>query len=134
MALKNIFKRKKEKEKKEKTKKQEKTEPKTKEVKAPKKEKKKVSEIAYRVLIAPHITEKATNLTSQNQYVFKVFKKANKIEIKKAIEQIYGVDVLDVKIINIPRKPKRLGGIRGWKKGYKKAIVKIKKGQKIELT
>jgi len=56
-----------------------------------------------------------------------------KLEIKKAIEGLYGVDVLSVKVINIPKRRRRLGRITGWRKGYKKAIVKIKKGQKIEI-
>ena len=88
---------------------------------------------AYRILKAPQVTEKATELAKQNQYVFKVYPGANKIEIKKAIEDLYEVDVLDVKIIKVPRKRRRLGRIRGWRKGYKKAIVKIKEGQKIEV-
>lgn len=88
---------------------------------------------AYRVLETPHITEKATDLIKQNQYVFKVFPEANKIEIKKAIEDIYGVDVISVKIIKVPARRRRLGRISGWRKGYKKAIVKIKEGQKIEV-
>jgi len=98
----------------------------------PEKEKKVVGE-AYRILKTPHITEKATDLVKKNQYVFKVFPEANKTEIKKAIEDLYGVDVESVKTINVPRKQRRLGRIRGWRKGYKKAIVKIKEGQKIEV-
>jgi large subunit ribosomal protein L23 len=97
----------------------------------PKKEVK-ISE-AYRILEAPHITEKATALAGKNQYVFKVWSKANKTEIKKAIEDLYGVEVLDVKTINLPAKRRRLGRIEGWRKGYKKAIVRIKEGQKIEI-
>ena len=88
---------------------------------------------AYRVLKTPQVTEKATDLVKKNQYVFKVWPRANKVEIKKAIENLYGVDVLDVKIIRVPAKRRRLGRIRGWRKGYKKAIVKIKEGQKIEV-
>lgn len=87
----------------------------------------------FRTLKIPHITEKATDLAQNNQYVFRVFPKTNKIELKKAIKDIYGVDVVSVKIINVPLKKKRLGRIQGIKPGYKKAIVKIKKGQKIEL-
>ena len=86
-----------------------------------------------KILISPRITEKATAISQKNQYVFKVFPKANKTEIKKAIEDLYKVEVLDVKIINVPAKRRRLGRISGWKKGYKKAIVKIKEGQKIEV-
>lgn len=88
---------------------------------------------AWKALKFPSITEKATDLTKQNQYAFKVWKRANKIEIRKAIEDIYGVDVTSVKIINIPSKKRRLGKTTGVKKGYKKAMVKIKEGQKIEV-
>ena len=87
----------------------------------------------YRILKAPHITEKATDLAKINQYVFKVYPKANKTEIKKAIEELYNINVLDVKIINISRKKRRVGKTLGWKKGYKKAIIKIEKGQKIDV-
>lgn len=108
------------------------------EVKVERKEKKqkkapKISKLAHRVLKEPHITEKATDLVSQNQYIFKVSQRANKNQIKKAIETLYDVNVAKVQIINIPKKQRRLGRISGFKKGYKKAIVKIKKGQKIEL-
>jgi len=87
----------------------------------------------YGIVKKPHISEKATNLGQINQYVFKVFSKARKSEIKKAIERIYRVDVLTVNIIAIPAKKRRLGRTMGFKQGYKKAVVKIKKGQKIEI-
>lgn len=92
-----------------------------------------ISGIAYKVLRRPHITEKATDLAGQNQYIFEVFRGVNKIEVKKAIEDVYGVDVMGVKIVNIPKKKRRLGKTEGWRQGYKKAIVKIKEGQKIEV-
>lgn len=95
--------------------------------------KRKASQMAAKVLDSPHITEKAAILGEANRYVFKVFKDANKNEIKKAIEDNYGVDVVAVKIINVSRKQRRLGRQKGWKKGYKKAIVKVKEGQKIEI-
>jgi len=85
------------------------------------------------ILINPQITEKTTMLGQKNQYIFRVVRGANKNEIKKAIEKIYGVRVVDVKIINLPGKKRRIGRISGWKSGYKKAIVKIKEGQKIEV-
>lgn len=95
--------------------------------------KKKIGE-AYRVLKTPHITEKATDLVKKNQYVFKVFQDANKVDIKKAVEEVYsGVDVVSVRIIKVPRKKRRLGKISGFRKGYKKAIIKLKEGQKIEV-
>jgi len=138
MAIRDIFKKKKkEKRKKEKIKGE--VKPEVEEKKPPeevlpkvKVREKRVGE-AYRVLEALHITEKATGLTKQNQYVFKVFPEANKVEIKKAIEDLYGVDVISVKIIKVPPRRRRLGRISGWRKGYKKAIVKIKEGQKIEV-
>jgi len=94
---------------------------------------KKTERFAWRVIKEPHITEKATFLAERNEYVFKVFPEANKPEIKKAIEEIYGVDVEEVRIINVPRKKRKRGRIEGWKKGYKKAIVKVKEGQAIEI-
>jgi len=90
-------------------------------------------EQGYQVLKSVHITEKATELAEKNQYIFKVFENANKQEIKKVVESIYSVDVVSVRTINIHRKRKRLGKSIGWKQGYKKAIVKIKKGQEIEI-
>ena len=102
-------------------------------VTVPKREKKKVVGEAYRILKTPHVTEKAADLAEKNQYVFKVWPGVNKTEIGKAIEDIYGVDVLSVKIIKVPRKKRRLGKVQGWRKGYKKAIIRIKEGQKIEV-
>lgn len=129
MAILDIFKK-----KKKKVEKKEKPIEKPVEVKPqPKPKPKKISEVAYRVLKEPQVTEKATDLTQKNQYVFKVYPRANKPEIKKAVEDLYGVNVSDVKIIKVPRKQRRLGRIEGWRKGYKKAIVKIAKGQKIEV-
>ncbi len=85
------------------------------------------------VLKAPQITEKATSLAKGNQYAFKVSADANKVQVKKAVEKLYGVDVIGVKIIKAQKKRRRVGGISGWTKAYKKAVVRIKEGQKIEL-
>jgi large subunit ribosomal protein L23 len=83
----------------------------------------------------PHITEKAAFLAEKNnQYVFRVTDNANKKEIKKAVEDIFGVEVEKVRIANIPSKRKIVKGIEGSKKGYKKAIVQVKQGQKIEIV
>ena len=103
------------------------------EVRPPQAKREKVIGEAYRILKTPQVTEKATDLVKKNQYVFKVYSRANKNEVKKAIESVYGVDVISVRIINVPAKRRRLGRQRGWRKGYKKAIVKIKEGQKIEV-
>ena len=132
MDLRNIFKKKKKPEEKHETKKVREVEVKEKIV-VPKRERKTVISEVHQILKSPHVTEKASDLAGRNKYVFKVGLGTNKIEIKKAIQSIYGVDVLDVRTIKIPRKQRRLGRQKGWRKCYKKAIVKIKEGQKIEV-
>ena len=88
---------------------------------------------SYEVIKEPHISEKSTNLGQENKYVFKIYKNTNKPEIKKAVEGIYGVDVLSVNVIKIPKKKRRLGRTEGFRKSYNKAVVTIKEGQKIEI-
>lgn len=89
---------------------------------------------SYGVIKEPVITEKATHLNSFNKYVFKVYPDANKLMVKNAIEKLYkGVEVKDIRIINVRGKQRRLGRFEGFKPGYKKAIVTLKKG-KIELA
>ena len=147
MALRNIFKRKKQppsppapdkdladEEKKEVKKTIEKPteKPEVKEKRSAKRKKTKGG-LSYLILKEPHITEKTTALAKKNQYVFKVYPRTNKIEIKKAVEKLYGVDVLAVRIINIPRKKRVLGRRSGWRKGYKKALIKVREGQKIDV-
>ena len=87
----------------------------------------------YRILKEPHISEKATKLSDERKYTFKVFFQANKNQIKKAISNLYGVRVKHVKIINIKPKKRTLRGIEGTKIGYKKAIVTLEQGEKIEI-
>jgi len=94
---------------------------------------KKTAGFSYEVIKEPHISEKATNLSENNKYVFKIYKNTNKPEIKKAIEGIYGVNVLNVNIIKIPKKKRRLGRTEGFRKAYNKAVVTIREGQKIEV-
>jgi len=93
----------------------------------------KESKTAWRILREPHVTEKATDLTHLNQYAFKVFNNPSKPEIKKAVEQVYGVEVEKVRKISIKGKTRRRGRHIGWKPGYKKAVVTLKKGDKIEV-
>ncbi|MBU1289669.1 50S ribosomal protein L23 [Patescibacteria group bacterium] len=93
---------------------------------------------AYRVIKEPHITEKASYLGEQNKYAFKIYPKANKSEVKKAVEALYGTKVEKVNIIHSAPKKRRVGRSEGWrgglKKGFKKAIVTLKKGEKIEIV
>lgn len=79
------------------------------------------------------ITEKADRLREMNCYQFEVHKKANKHQIKEAVEKLFNVKVIDVKVANFRGKPRRLGRSIGYKSGYKKASVTIKPGQKIEI-
>ena len=88
----------------------------------------------YDKILFPVVTEKSTNLSEQNKIVFKVLNNANKKNIKKNVEKIFKVNVIKVNIIN---KKQRIKVTRGNKiniKGYKKAIVTLKKGQNIDLT
>lgn len=87
----------------------------------------------YKILKEPQISEKATQLSDENKYTFKVYPQANKVQIKKAISNLYGVKVKDIKIINIKSKKRVLRGIEGRKSGYKKAIVTLAEGYKIEI-
>ena len=87
----------------------------------------------YDILKAPIITEQSTKMIeSQNRYTFKVDRKANKVEIKKAVETIFNVKVLSVNTINVLPKFKRMGKYEGYKSAYKKAVVKLAEGQKID--
>ena len=88
----------------------------------------------YDKILSPIVTEKSTNLSDQNKIIFKVHNKANKKNLKTNIEKIFKVNVIKVNIIN---KKTRLKTTRGKKvkvKGYKKAIITLKKGQNIDLT
>ena len=87
----------------------------------------------FDIIKEPIITEKSMQLVEyNNSYTFVVERKANKVEIKKAIEQIFGVTVLNVRTINVRPKKKRMGQYEGYKSGYKKAIVKLVDGDSIE--
>ena len=90
------------------------------------------------VLIRPILTEKANAQQEKlRRYAFKVNRKANKLEIKKAIEQFYGITVTDVNTVVVPSKVRsrstKAGVITGRKSGYKKALVTIAEGDSIDL-
>jgi len=85
------------------------------------------------VVIRPIITEKSTALREHNCYVFQVAPWANKIEIKKAVEELYKVTVLKVRTVNVRGKKKRLGRFEGKKPDWKKAICTLKEGDTIEF-
>ena len=87
----------------------------------------------YEVLIKPIVTEKTTGLMEENKYTFKVDPKANKIEIKYAVETIFKVNVTDVKTMNVAGKMKRQGRTQGLTPSWKKAIVTLKAGQRLPI-
>lgn len=88
---------------------------------------------SFRVLVKPLITEKATELGTQNKYAFVVTGAANKIEVAKAIQAVYGVKALNVNIICMKGKVVTRGRIKGQRKDWKKAIVTLKKGDSIKI-
>ena len=87
---------------------------------------------AYKVLKNFYISEKASILAAQNQYVFTVGRDTNKSEICKNVEKIFNVKIKDIKIINLPSKVRNVGRHSGIKPGFKKAIVILKDGYAIE--
>ena len=88
----------------------------------------------YQVVLRPLLTEKGTRLKEAgNQYLFRVAKTANKIEIKQAIEQLFRVTVLDVRTLRVRGKTKRLGRFQGRRPDWKKAVATLKEGDMIEL-
>ena len=88
----------------------------------------------YDKILSPVVTEKSTNLSDQNKIIFKVPKKANKKNLKKNIEKIFKVNVTKINIINKKTRTKTTRGKKVKVKGFKKAIITLKKGQNIDLT
>ena len=93
-----------------------------------------MSRLIYDVILAPVITEKATNITGNNQYTFKVPLDATKPEIKKAVEGLFSVKVMAVNTVVSKGKTKRFRGILGRRSDTKKAMVTLAKGQRIDVT
>ena len=88
----------------------------------------------YDKILSPLVTEKSTNLSEQNKITFKVNKKANKKNLKNNIEKIFKVNVIKINIINKKSRIKTTRGKKVRVKGFKKAIITLKKGQNIDLT
>ena len=90
---------------------------------------------SYDIIIRPVITERAMAATAEKKYVFEVLKTANKIGIKKAVEEAFGVKVASVNTVTVPGKEKRMGAGRpGMTKTWKKAYVQLTADSKtIEL-
>ncbi len=85
------------------------------------------------IIVSPVITEKATMARMASVYVFKVLPSATKIDVQRAVEKLFNVEVLDVNTAKVSGKIRRVGRSFGKKSSWKKAYVKIKSGQKIDL-
>ncbi|MBI2459303.1 MAG: 50S ribosomal protein L23 [Parcubacteria group bacterium] len=88
---------------------------------------------AYKVIMKPMVTEKVSGLGALNKYVFAIAKNTNKIEIAKAIKEIYGLKPVSVNVIRMSGKKARYGRISGRRKDWKKAIITLPQGQTIKI-
>jgi large subunit ribosomal protein L23 len=91
------------------------------------------AKVAYRVLVKPLITEKASVAGTLNKYSFVVSLDANKVEISKAIEEVYGVKPVRVNVVRMEGKAVRTGRFPGKRKDWKKAIVTLPEGKTIQI-
>ena len=88
----------------------------------------------YQIIRRPLISEKGTTLKDENnQLVFEVDKNSNKSEIKKAVEKLFKVTVMEVRTLNRQGKPKWLGRFAGRRKDWKKAIITLKEGDRVDF-
>jgi large subunit ribosomal protein L23 len=85
------------------------------------------------VVIAPVVSEKSYSLIEDNKYSFRVHPKAHKTQIRQAVEELFDVKVEAVNIVKVKPKPKRRAWHRGTKPGWKKAIVQLQEGDRIEI-
>lgn len=88
---------------------------------------------ARKIIIRPIITEHSYDVMEYNVYTFEVAKDANKIEIAKAVEEIFDVNVVKVNTLNVKPKPKRMRYQRGYTRTWKKAMVTLAEGESIEI-
>lgn len=86
------------------------------------------------ILLAPHVSEKASFAADRGEFVFKVAKNATKLEIKKAVEQLFEVNVETVRTVNVKGKTKRMGLRSGRRSDWKKAYVSLQEGQDIDFV
>ncbi len=84
------------------------------------------------IILRPIITEKALGTMNDGTYSFEVDSRVNKFQIRSAIEKLYNVEIEDIRTINYKGKPKRYGRSEGYSRSYKKAVVKLRKGFKIQ--
>ena len=85
------------------------------------------------VIIRPVVSEKSYALMSDGKYTFRVHPDAHKTQIKQAVEQLFGVRVLDVRTAAVPSKPKRRGYTAGRTRAWKKAVIQVREGDTIPI-
>jgi large subunit ribosomal protein L23 len=85
------------------------------------------------VLLAPVVSEKSYSLLTDRKYTFKVHKDAHKTQVRQAVEELFGVHVVNVNILKVQAKPKRRGLTKGMRPGWKKAVVQVREGEQIEI-
>ena len=85
------------------------------------------------ILIEPVLSEKVNLLREEGKYVFKVDPRANKTQVKEAVRHLYNVNPISCNVMRVGGKPKRLRSRPGYTSSYKKAIVKLSKGEKISI-
>lgn len=88
---------------------------------------------AYRILVRPLVTEKTTALQQLGQYAFEVTKGANKMEVRKAVKAVYGVTATSVRVITVLGKPVRSRTGVSRRSSWRKAMVTLKKGDRIDI-
>ena len=87
----------------------------------------------YDIIVRPLITEKTTQLLELNKYTFEVKQGSNKVEVAKAVEEIWGVKVVAVNMINTQRKARRVGKYEGLRPAVQKAVVTLAEGDKLDV-
>jgi large subunit ribosomal protein L23 len=85
------------------------------------------------IILAPVVSEKSYSLIEDNKYSFKVHSRAHKTQVRQAVEELFDVKVVSVNILKVRPKPKRRGWNKGTKPGWKKAIVQLRAGDRIEI-
>jgi large subunit ribosomal protein L23 len=85
------------------------------------------------VLIRPVVSEKSYTLMAANKYTFRIHPDANKTQVRQAVEDLFGVRVIDVRTVNVRSKPKRRGWTSGSTREWKKAIVQLHEDDSLEL-
>ena len=85
------------------------------------------------ILIRPVVSEKTYVLSAANRYTFRVHADAHKTQIRQAVEELFGVHVVDVRTLSVKSKPKRRGTSRGRTRKWKKAIVQVREGDTIPI-